>query len=85
MATPADMKGIDAELLERFRKAAKAHRRNPERMLREYMVECLEIWEDQDLDEEISRDVQRNGLREEDVEEFVRQVRSEMRERRAAS
>ena len=49
------------------------------------MRERLESWEDQQLDEEIRRDAQRSGYREEDAVEIVRQYRQENRERRAAS
>lgn len=49
------------------------------------MRECLEIWEDQQLDEEIRRDAQRSGYREKDAVAIVRQYRREKKERRAAS
>lgn len=72
-------------LWEQFRKAAKERRRNPVRLLTDYMRECLEIWEDQQLDAEIRQDAQRSGHREEDAVAMVRQYRREKRERRAAS
>ena len=82
----------ESPLWEEFQKAARQRRRNPVRLLTEYMRECLEIWEDQKLDKEIRRDVQKfaqqSGLREEDAVEFVRQYRREKkaeRERHAAS
>lgn len=72
-------------LWDRFQKAAQGRRRDPVRLLTDYMRECLEIWEDQQVDEEIRRDVRRSGYREEDAVAVVRQYRREQRERRAAS
>jgi len=60
-----------------FQKAAQERRRNPERLLTDYMREHLEIWEDQQLDIEMQRDAQRSGVREEDAVDFVRQYRRE--------
>jgi len=72
-------------LWEQFQKAARERGRNPVRLLTDYMRECLEIWEDQQLDKAIRRDAQRSGYREGDAVEVVRQYRREKRERRAAS
>ena len=72
-------------LWDQFQKAARERRRSPVRLLTEYMRERLESWEDQQLDEEIRRDAQRSGYREEDAVEIVRRYRHEKRERRAAS
>jgi hypothetical protein len=68
-----------------FQKAARQRRRSPERLLTDYMRERLEIWEDQQLDEEMRHDAHRSGYREEDAVDIVRQYRREKRERRAAS
>lgn len=72
-------------LWDQFRKAARERRRDPERLLTDYMRERLEIWDDQRLDEEIRRDAQHSGCREEDAVDIVRQHRREKRERRAVS
>lgn len=72
-------------LWDQFQKAARQRRRSPERLLTDYMRERLEIWEDQRLDEEMRRDAQRSGYREEDAVDIVRQYRREKREQRAAS
>ncbi len=72
-------------LWDQFQKAARKRKRSPVRLLTEYMRERLESWEDQQLDEEIRRDAQRSGHREEDAVEIVRRYRQEKRERRAAS
>ena len=70
-------------LWEQFQAEARKRRRNPARLVTEYMRECLEIWVDEKLDEEISRDVQKyaskHGLTEADAVEFVRQCRREKR------
>lgn len=47
------------------------------------MRECLEVWEDQKLDEEIRREAQRSGYREEDSVEIVRRHRSDKGHRAA--
>lgn len=70
---------------EQFQKAAKERRRNPVRLVTDFMRECLEVWEDQKLDEQIRRDVQKSGYREEDAVEIVRQFRREKSQSRAAS
>lgn len=72
-------------LWDQFQKAARERRRNPERLLTEYMRERLEIWADQQLDTEMQRDAQRSEVREEDAVAFVRRYRQEKRTRRAAS
>jgi hypothetical protein len=72
-------------LWDQFQKAARERRRNPERLLTDYMRERLEIWDDQHLDTEMQRDSQRSGVQEEDAVDFVRQYRQEKRPRRAAS
>jgi hypothetical protein len=72
-------------LWEQFQRAAQKRRRNPQRLLTDYMRECLESWEDQQLDEEIRRDIQRSGYREDDAVTIVRQYRKDKRERRAGS
>lgn len=76
---------VDSPLWEQFQKAARERRRNPVRLLMDYMRDCLEIWEDQKLDEEMRCDAQRSGYREEDAVEIVRQYRREKKEQRAPS
>jgi hypothetical protein len=72
-------------LWDRFQKAAREQGRSPLRLLTRYMREYLAVWEDQQFDQEIRRDVQANGYSEEDAVEIVRRYRREKRERRAAS
>lgn len=67
---------LESTLWNEFQEAAKKRRRNPVQLLTEYMRECLEVWEDQKLDEEIRRNAQRGGYREEDSVEIVRRHRS---------
>ena len=69
----------------RFERAARGRRRNPARLLRDYMAECLERWEDEKLDAEMRRQARRSGYRERDAAEIVRRYRQEKRARRAAS
>lgn len=74
----------DSPLWKEFQKVARKRRRNPVQLLTEYMRECLEIWEDQKLDEEIQRDARRTGFREEDAVDIVRGHRLEKKGQRAA-
>jgi len=74
----------DSLLWKEFQKAAREKRRNPARLLTEYMRECIEIWEDQKLDAEIQRDAPRSGFREEDGVDIVRRHRLEKKGQRAA-
>lgn len=73
----------ESTLWSAFQEAAKKRRQNPMRLLTDYMRECLEVWEDQKLDEEIRREVQRSGYREEDSVEIVRRHRSDKGHRAA--
>ncbi|MGH7961824.1 MAG: hypothetical protein ACRERD_08360 [Candidatus Binatia bacterium] len=72
-------------LWDQFQEAARKRSRNPIRLLTDYMRECLERWEDQQLDEEIRRDAQHSGASEDDAVALVRQYRREQQVRRAAS
>jgi hypothetical protein len=81
---------FDSAIWEAFQKQAKRRRRNPVEMLTEYMQECLDTWEFDQLFKEIRRDARKSGYREEDAVEIVRQYRREKKEqaersRRAAS
>ena len=80
----ADESLSDLPLWQEFQDAARRRRRNPVRLLTDYMRECLEIWEDQKMDEEISRQVRASGYREEDAVEIVRRSREEARQRAAS-
>ena len=65
----------NSSLWEEFQSAARKRRRNPVRLLEDYMRQCLEVWEDRMLDEEPRRDVQRGGHAEEDAVDIVRRHR----------
>ncbi len=68
-------------LWERFQTEARKRRRNPTRLVTKYLRECLEIWEDETLDEEIRADVQKHSgarsLTDDEAVEVVRQYRRE--------
>ncbi len=76
---------INSPLWERFRAAARSRSRDPARLLSAYMRECLERWEDQKLDDEISRQARKSGYKESDAVRLVRQHRREKKRTRAAS
>ena len=74
---------LDLTTLIEFQQEAKKRRRNPGHLLTEWMREQLEIWEDEKLDQEIKRDVQRSGYTEDDAVELVRQYRREKKQQTA--
>jgi hypothetical protein len=67
---------------QQFEEAARRHRRDPNKMLAKFMRECLEIWEDQQLDKEIQRQARRSGYKEADAVKLVREVRQAKRQNR---
>jgi len=69
----------------RFERAARQRRRNPVRLVAEFMSECLECWEDEHLDAEMQEDARRSGYRERDAVDIAKRYRGEKRARRAAS
>jgi hypothetical protein len=69
----------------RFERAARQRRRNPVRLVAEFMSECLERWEDERLDAEMQKEARTSGYRERDAVEIVRRYRVDKRARRAAS
>ena len=74
---------LDLTTLMEFQQEAKKRRRNPGNLLTEWMREQLEIWEDEKLDQEMKRDVQRSGYTEDDAVELVRQYRREKKQQAA--
>lgn len=67
---------------EQFEDAARLHRRDPSKMVTEFMQECLEIWHDQQLDKEIARQARGSGFRASDAVKLVREVRQAQRQSR---
>jgi TPP-dependent pyruvate/acetoin dehydrogenase alpha subunit len=66
---------VDSALWERFEEAARMRRRDPIRLLKEFMKERLEVWEDQKLDRQMKKAALRSGRREHDAVEIVRDHR----------
>ena len=66
---------LDSTLWERFEKAARTRRRDPVRLLKEFMKERLEVWEDQKLDRQVKKAALHSGAREDDAVEIVRRNR----------
>jgi len=67
---------LDSALWDRFEEAARKRRRDPVRLLKEFMKERLEVWEDQKLDRQIKKAALCSGRREEDAVEIVRRHRT---------
>ena len=71
----------DSPVWKQFETEAKKRRRNPVKLVLDLLKEQIEIWEDEALDREISREAQKSGYTEEDAVELVRQYRREKKER----
>ena len=71
----------DSPVWKQFETEAKKHRRNPVKIVLDLLKEQIEIWEDEELDREISRDAQKSGYTEDDAVELVRQYRLEKKQR----
>lgn len=67
---------LDSALWERFEEAARKRHRDPVRLLKEFMKERLEVWEDQKLDRQVKKAALRSGWSEEDAVQIVRRHRS---------
>lgn len=66
---------LDSALWERFEEAARNRRRDPVRLVKEFMKERLEGWEDQKLDRQIKKAAISTGRREEEAVQIVRRHR----------
>lgn len=66
---------LDSALWKRFEEAARKRRRDPARLLKDFMKERLEVWEDQKLDRQVKKAAHRSGRREEEAVEIVRRHR----------
>ena len=66
---------LDPALWERFEEAARKRHRDPARLLKDFMKERLEVWEDQKLDRQVKKAARRSGRREEDAVAIVRRHR----------
>ncbi len=71
----------DSPVWKEFETEAKKRRRNPVKLVLDLLKEQIEIWEDEALDREISRDAQKSGYTEDDAVELVRQYRLEKKAR----
>lgn len=74
----------DSPVWKQFETEAKKRRRNPVKLALDLLEEQMEIWEDESLDREISREAQKSGYTEDDAVELVRQYRLEKKERAAS-
>ncbi len=68
---------LKSPVWDEFQTAARRQRRDPRKLLMDYMREYLEICEDKRLDQEIQADARRSGYSEEDAVEIVKQLRRE--------
>ena len=66
---------LDSALWERFEAAARKRRRDPVRLVKEFMKERLEVWEDQKLDRQIKKAAISSNQREEEAVRTVRRYR----------
>ena len=76
---------LDSALWQRFEEAAREQRRDPVRLIKAFMKERLEVWEDQKLDRHIKKAARRSGRQEEDAVEIVHRHRLNQNTSRAQS
>lgn len=76
---------LDSALWERFEEAARKRRRDPVRLVKEFMKERLEVWEDQKLDRQIKKAAISSGQREDEAVQIVRRHRLDRIRPRATS
>jgi hypothetical protein len=76
---------LDFALWERFEEAARLRHRDPVRLLKEFMRERLEVWEDQKLDRHLKKAARLSDRREEEAVEIVRRHRMNQNGSRASS
>lgn len=74
----------ESPVWKQFETEAKKRRRNPVKLVMEFINEQMEIWEHEKLDEEIRKDAQKSGYTEDDAVDLVRQYRREKRENAAS-
>lgn len=74
----------ESPVWKQFETEAKKRRRNPVKLVLELLKEQMEIWEHEQLDEEIRKDAQKSGYTEDDAVDLVRQYRREKKERAAS-
>jgi len=75
----------ESPLWQQFQHEARKRRRNPVHLLTQYMQECLEVWQDQQLDEAMRQEAHQSGLREADAVPIVRRYREDRSANRATS
>ena len=68
---------LDSALWKRFEEAARRRRSDPIRLLKDFMKERLEIWEDQKLDRQVKKAALGSGAHEDDAVEIVRRHRGD--------
>ena len=70
---------LDSELWREFESNAKKHRRNPLKLLTDYMRESLKNWEHQKNDRAIKKEMRKNGDTENDAAHLSKTEREEYR------
>ena len=70
---------LDSPAWKQFQQEASKRNQDPFDLVTRYINECLEIWEDESVDEEISKQARQSGYAERDAVTLVRQYRQENR------
>ncbi len=74
---------LELPVWKHFQAEARKHQRDPVEMVAEYINQCLEVWADEALDDEVNAETRSSGYTEDDAVEG--QYRREKRGERAAS
>lgn len=75
----------DSSLWKRFEAEAHKHQRDPLKLVTDYLNECLERWEDEELDEAIAQEAQQSSYHEEDAVALVQRYRRSKKNEHASS
>ena len=76
---------LESPTWKHFQAEAGKRHRDPVEMVAGYINECLEVWADEALDDEVNDETRSSGYTEDDAVEVVHQYRREKRGERAAS
>jgi hypothetical protein len=70
---------LNSPVWKQFQVEARKRREDPEDLVTAWIRQCLEIWEDKSLDDEIGVEARQSGYQEDDAVDLIRQFRKESR------
>jgi hypothetical protein len=70
---------LDSPVWKQFEVEARKRREGSENLVTAWIRQCLEIWEDESLNDKIGVDARQSGYQEDDAIDLIRQFRKELR------